>query len=147
MAINLAEQTVHALNRAAAAAAADGAPEIHPEHILAGLFSEADGELQALASRCGLRLDDLPEAMRGAARTYEAHLPFAERSHQVLAAATAESGPLPTTSIQLLAALFSDGGEICRSTLLEWGLDEDALAQEPASAGGAESELGQSSAQ
>ena len=131
MAINLADDAVHALNRAAAAAAREGGEAIAPCHILGGVISQADPDLLEILS--GLKHDPetLPGPMRDLPETYEGHLPFTSTAHEVLAAAveaasTSEHGA--TTSAHLLLGAARAGGPRSSAVLSEWGLDPSALA-------------------
>lgn len=131
MTINLAEDAVHALNRAAAAAAREGAEATAPRHILAGALSQRDGALLAALAELSLDLEALPEPMRDAPETYGGHLPFTPSAHEVLAAAIEAStaGRHPATaSAHLLLGVARVGDEDARTVLEEWGMKEDALA-------------------
>ena len=131
MAINLADDAVHALNRAAAAAAREGAEAVAPRHTLAGVISQADPGLFAILRQLDLDPDALPGPMRDLPETYEGHLPFTPAAHEVLgvavaAASTTEDGA--TTSAHLLLGVARAGGPHSSASLREWGLDPDALA-------------------
>ena len=131
MAINLADDAVHALNRAAAAAAREGAEAIAPRHALAGVISQADPGLIEIFERLGLDPEALPDAMRNLPETYEGHLPFTPAAQEVLgvaveAAAATDNGA--TTSGHLLLGVARAGGPRSSASLREWGLDADALA-------------------
>ncbi len=131
MAINLAEDAVHALNRAAAAAAREGAEATTPRHILAGALSQRDRALLAVLAELSLDLEALPEPMRDAPETYEGHLPFTPSAHKVLAAAIevgTAGGHRATASSHLLLGVARAGDEEVRAVLEAWGMREDALA-------------------
>ena len=131
MSINLADDAVHALNRASAAAAREGADAIAPRNILAGVVSQRAPDLVETLGRLGLEFEALPEGMRNLPETYHGHLPFTPDAHDVLAAAVtaaSESGGGATTSGHLLLGVARAGDEPSRQTLGEWGLAEDALA-------------------
>ncbi|MDE2981135.1 MAG: hypothetical protein OXU74_08060 [Gemmatimonadota bacterium] len=131
MSINLADDAVHALNRASAAAAREGAEAISPRNILAGIVSQRAPGLLELLDPLGLELEALPEEMRDLPETYHGHLPFTSDAHEVLAAAVtaaSESGGGATTSGHLLLGVARAGDALARQALEEWGLAEDALA-------------------
>ena len=131
MSINLADDAIHALNRASAAAARKGTEAITPADILAGSVSQRDPHLLELLDQLGLELDSLPEEMRDLPETYHGHLPFTPDSHEVLAAAVtaaAESGNGATTSGHLLLGVARAGDQATGRTLDQWGLDADAFA-------------------
>ena len=131
MAINLADDTVHALNRAAAVAAREGAEATTPRHILAGALSQRDPALLEALAELSLDLESLPDAMRDAPETYEGHLPFTPPAHEVLAAAIESStagGHAATDSSHLLLGIARAGDAESRGVLEEWGMDGDALA-------------------
>lgn len=131
MSINLADDAVHALNRASAAAAREGADAITPHNILAGVVSQRAPDLLGVLGRLGLELAALPEDMRDLPETYHGHLPFTPDAHEVLAAAVAaasESGGGATTSGHLLLGVSRAGDAPSRQVVEEWGLAEDALA-------------------
>ena len=133
MAINLADDAVHALNRAAAVAARDGAEAITPRHVLAGTLSQRDPALLEVLAALDLALDALPEPMRDAPQVYGGHLPFTPPAHDVLAAAIEHasdaSGPgVPTTSAHLLVGVAQAGDDETRGVLDGWGLDPEELA-------------------
>ena len=145
MSINLADDAIHALNRAAAAAAREGGAAIAPGHILAGIISQRDPDLLRVLEQLGLDAQALPESMRNLPETYEGHLPFTPASHDVLAAAVgfaAESDGAATTSGHLLLAVMQAGDPESRAALESWGLDESALDREmrpdPSGVGAAE---------
>ena len=131
MAINLADDAVHALNRAAAAAAREGGEAIAPCHILAGVISQGDPELLKILEQLELDPATLPDPMRDLPETYEGHLPFTPASHEVLAAAV-EAASTPehgaTTGAHLLLGVARAGGPRSGATLHEWGLNPGALA-------------------
>ena len=131
MAINLAEDAVHALNRAAAAAAREGGESIAPRHILAGAISQRDPALLDALTELELEVEALPEPMRNAPETYEGHLPFTLEGHEALAAAieaSSATGADATGSPHLLLGVAKAGDDESRAVLEEWGLEEDALA-------------------
>lgn len=131
MSINLADDAIHALNRASAAAAREGREAITPIDILAGSVSQRDPRLLEILDRLGLELESLPEEMRDLPETYHGHLPFTPDSHEVLAAAVTaadESGSVATTSGHLLLGVARAGDVAAQKALQEWGLDADALA-------------------
>jgi len=131
MSINLADDAVHALNRASAAAARERAEAIAPRDILAGIVSQRAQGLLELLDPLGLELEALPEEMRDLPETYHGHLPFTADAHEVLAAAVtaaSESGGGETTSGHLLLGVARAGDALARQALEEWGLEEDALA-------------------
>lgn len=129
MAINLTEDAVHALNRAAAAAARDDREAVAPGHILAGAISQRDPALVEALDRLSLDIDALPEHIRDAPEVYGGHLPFTPDAHEVLAAAIESAGPgNPTASAHLLVGVAKTGDDESRSVLEGWGMNEDALA-------------------
>ena len=129
MAINLSEDAVHALNRAAAAAAREERASIAPGHILAGAVSQRDPSLLEALDALGLDIEALPEPLRDAPEVYGGHLPFTPDAHNVLAAAIESAGPgNATASPHLLLGVASAGDEESRGVLDDWGLKEDALA-------------------
>lgn len=129
MAINLTEDAVHALNRAAAAAARDDREAVAPGHILAGAISQRDPALVEALDRLSLDIDALPEHIRDAPEVYGGHLPFTPDAHEVLAAAIESAGPgNPTASAHLLVGVARTGDDESRSVLEGWGMNEDALA-------------------
>ncbi len=131
MAINLADDAVHALNRAAAVAAREGGESIAPRHILAGVLSQRDPALLDALAELGLDLEALPEPLRDAPETYGGHLPFTPAGHEVLAAAIEASsakGDDATGSSHLLLGVAKAGDDETRAVLEEWGMEEDALA-------------------
>ncbi len=131
MAINLAEDAIHALNRAAAVAAREGADATTPRHILAGVLSQRDPALVAALAELSLDLDALPEPMRNAPETYGGHLPFTPPAHEVLSAAIEAStaaGRDATASGHLLVGIATAGDEEARGVVEEWGMDGAALA-------------------
>ncbi len=131
MAINLAEDAVHALNRAAAVAAREGGESIAPRHILAGAISQRDPVLLDALTELDLEVEALPEPMRNAPETYEGHLPFTLEGHEALAAAieaSSATGADATGSSHLLLGVAKTGDDESRTVLEEWGLEEDALA-------------------
>lgn len=131
MSINLADDAIHALNRASAAAARKGTEAITPTDILAGTVSQRDPRLLEVLDELGLEVESLPEEMRDLPETYQGHLPFTPDSHEVLAAAVTaadESGNGATTSGHLLLGLARAGDAATHEALEEWGLDADALA-------------------
>ena len=136
MSINLADDAIHALNRASAAAARKGTEAITPTDILAGSVSQRDPRLLEVLDELGLKVESLPEEMRDLPETYQGHLPFTPDSHEVLAAAVtaAEAGDGATTSGHLLLGVASAGDAAAQKALEEWGLDADALADALAAA-------------
>ena len=145
MSINLADDAIHALNRAAAAAARERRDTIAPGHILAGIISQRDPDLLRVLEQLGLDAQALPESMRNLPETYEGHLPFTPASHDVLAAAVgfaAEPEGAATTSGHLLLAVVQAGDPESRAALESWGLDEAALERalrpDPSGVGAAE---------
>ena len=129
MAINLTEDAVHALNRAAAAAAREDKDAIAPGHILAGAISQRDPALMEALDQFALALEDLPEHLRDAPEVYGGHLPFTPDGHEVLAAAIESAGSgNPTASGHLLIGVAAAGDDESRSVLEGWGMNEDALA-------------------
>ena len=131
MTINLAEDAIHALNRAAAVAAREGAEATTPGHILAGAISQRDPALVEVLAELSLDLEALPEPLRDAPETYGGHLPFTPPAHEVLAAAIEAStaaGHDATGSAHLLVGVATAGDEESRSVLEGWGMDGDALA-------------------
>ena len=133
MAINLAEDAVHALNRAAAAAAREGSEAVSPTHILAGALSHQDPVLTRALAALDLELEAVPETLRNAPVVYGGHLPFTPPAHEVLAAAiehaAAGGGPgAPTACAHLLVGVARAGDAETQAVLAEWGLDPEALA-------------------
>ena len=130
MAINLAEDAVHALNRAAAAAAREGVEAIAPLHVLAGVISQADPDLLEILRRLELDPEALPDSMRDLPETYEGHLPFTPAAHGVLATAVevATSDDCVTTGAHLLLGVARAEGPRSGDALRNWGLDPEALA-------------------
>ena len=146
MTINLADDAIHTLNRAAAAAARQGGEAIGPRHILAGVVSQRDPALLEVLGDLTLDLEALPARLRDLPETYEGHLPFTPASHEVLAVAVesaSASGAGATTSVHLLLGVARAGGPESRTALEAWGLDGDALeaalAPDPVQEDGAES--------
>lgn len=128
MSIDFAEDAIHALNRAAAAAAREDGEAIAPGHILAGAISERDPALLAALEQLGLDIEDLPGHLRDAPEVYDGHLPFTPDGHEVLAAAIDAAGPgHATSSAHLLAGVSRAGDEESRGVLEGWGMKEDAL--------------------
>ena len=130
MAINLEDDAVHALNRAAAAAAREGGESIAPRHILAGVISQADPNLLEILSHLDLDPGKLPDRLRDLPETYEGHLPFAPAAQEALAtavkaASAAESGG--TASAHLLLGVARAGGPRSSAVLHKWGLNANAL--------------------
>ncbi len=131
MAINLAEDSVHALNRAAAAAAREDHEATGPRHILVGVLSQRDPALLEILDAMGLDPDALPAELRDAPETFGGHLPFTPAAHEVLAAAIESStteGFAATDTPHLLLGAAQRGDDECRGILDEWGLTADALA-------------------
>ena len=128
MAISLTEDAVHALNRAAAAAAREDMDAIAPGHILAGAISQRDPVLLEALDQLTLDVESLPEHLRDAPEVYGGHLPFTPDAHEVLAAAIESAGPgNPTASAHLLVGVAKAGDEESRGMLEGWGMREDAL--------------------
>lgn len=133
MSIQLAEEAVHALNRAAAAAAKDGAPTVEPRHILAGVLSHGEPALLRVAERLGLALDDLPDGFADLPVTHENHIPFSASSHAALAEAvefSSAGGREATTGVHLLLGVAGVGDPESDRVLADWGLDATALRRE-----------------
>ena len=129
MAINLTEDAVHALNRAAAAAAREDKDAIAPGHILAGAISQRDPALLEALDQLALDIESLPEHIRNAPEVYGGHLPFTPDAHEVLAAAIESAGPgNPTASAHLLVGVAKAGDGESRGVLEGWGMKSDALA-------------------
>ena len=131
MAINLAEDSVHALNRAAAAAAREDQGATGPRHILVGVLSQRDPVLLEILDGMGLELGALPAEFRDAPETFGGHLPFTPAAHEVLAAAiesSTEEGFAATDTPHLLLGTARRGDDECREILDGWGLTADALA-------------------
>ena len=131
MSINLADDAIHALNRASAAAAREGTEAITPTDILAGTVSQRDPRLLEILDQLEIDLESLPEQMRDLPETYHGHLPFTPDSHEVLAAAVTaadESGSGATTSGHLLLGVARAGDATAREALQAWGLEAAALA-------------------
>ncbi|MDE2653385.1 MAG: hypothetical protein OXI71_06150 [Gemmatimonadota bacterium] len=129
MAINLTEDAVHALNRAAAAAAREGGEAITPQNILAGAISQRDPALVDALDQLALDIGSLPEHLRDAPEVYGGHLPFTPDAHEVLGAAIESAGPeRPTASTHLLLGVARAGDDGSRGVLEGWGMNEDALA-------------------
>ena len=131
MAIDLADDAIHALNRAAAAAAREGGEAIEPRHVLAGVISQADPKLLEILSQLDLDPATLPGPLRDVPETYEGHLPFTPAAHKVLAAAveaTSAEEPGATGSAHLLLGVARAGGPGSSAVLGEWGLSPGALA-------------------
>ena len=147
MAINLSEDAVHALNRAAAAAAREEHAEIAPAHILAGAVSQRDPSLLEALDALALDIDALPERLRDAPEVYGGHLPFTPEAHEVLAAAIESAGPgNATASGHLLLGVARAGDEESRGVLVDWGLKEAPLAAALSPPPAAESDAGPATA-
>lgn len=149
MSIQLAEEAVHALNRAAAAAARDGTPTVEPRHILAGVVSHGEPALLRVAERLGLEIGDLPDGFADLPVTHENHIPFSSSSHEALAAAVEFSsahGRPATTGVHLLLGVAGVGDPESDRVLAAWGLEASALsrelAQPPAPTSGTEGREG-----
>ena len=128
MAINLTEDAVHALNRAAAAAAREDKDAIAPEHILAGAISQRDPALLEALDQLALDIESLPAHLRNAPEVYGGHLPFTPDAQEVLAAAIESAGPgNPTASAHLLVGVAKAGDGESRGVLEGWGMKSDAL--------------------
>ncbi len=134
MSVNLAEDAVHALNRAAAAAARDDAAMVEPRHLLAGVASQRDPSLTETVRRLNLDLDDLPAGFCDLPVTHENHIPFSPASHEALAAAVEVSAAggdsSATTGVHLLLGVARAGDPESQRVLAEWGLDEERLERE-----------------
>lgn len=133
MNINLLDDALHALNRAAAAAAREGQEAVAPHHILAGVVSENDPAFEDLCTRMDLEVADLPEAFRDAPATYEGHLPFTDASHAVLTAAvdySSEREHQGVSSLHLFVGLVKTPTDDVTAALAVWDLDEDILVEE-----------------
>ena len=131
MAIDLADDAIHALNRAAAAAAREGGEAIEPRHVLAGVISQADPKLLEILSQLDLDPATLPGPLRDVPETYEGHLPFTPAAQEVLAAAVEAASaeePGATGSAHLLLGVDRAGGPGSSAVLCEWGLSPSALA-------------------
>ncbi len=131
MAINLEDDAVHALNRAAAAAARECGEAIAPCHILAGVISQGEPNLLDILAQLDLDPETLPESLRNLPETYEGHLPFTPAAHEVLAAAVEAASatePGATTSAHLLLGVARKGGPRSSAALHGWGLNANALA-------------------
>ena len=131
MAINLAEDSVHALNRAAAVAAREECVATGPHHILVGVLSQREPALLDALDRVGLDPTDLPAELCDAPETFGGHLPFTPAAHQLLAAAieSAAAGEAATTdTLHLLLAVARCDDPECREILEGWGLSADAFA-------------------
>lgn len=133
MSINLAEEAVHALNRAAAAAARDGARTVEPRHLLAGVLSHREPAVVDLVERLGLDLDDVPEGFADLPVTHENHIPFSASSHEALADAVevgSAHGSAATTGVHLLLGVAAVGDPESDRVLSAWGLEASALRRE-----------------
>lgn len=133
MSIQLAEEAVHALNRAAAAAARDGAETVEPRHVLAGVLSHGEPALLRVADRLGLEFDDLPDGFADLPVTHENHIPFSASSHEALAAAVEFSsthGQEATNGVHLLLGVAGVGDPESDRVLAAWGLEATALRRE-----------------
>ena len=133
MNINLLDDALHALNRAAAAAAREGKDAVAPEHILAGVISENASDFEELCARLGLETADLPETLTDVPITYEGHLPFTDASHEVLTVAvehSAERNHEGVTSLHLFLGLARSEDEAVIRSLSTWDLDEAMVAAE-----------------
>ena len=129
----MAEDAVHALNRAAAAAARDDAGLVEPRHLLAGVVSQRDPALVEFVQRMGLDLDDLPAVLRDLPVTHENHIPFSSDAHEALAAAveTSEADKAPaTTTTHVLLGVARVADPESRNVLADWGLEEARLRRE-----------------
>ncbi|MDH3222945.1 MAG: hypothetical protein OEO23_04450 [Gemmatimonadota bacterium] len=133
MNINLLDDALHALNRAAAAAARVGQQAVAPEHILAGVISEGGAAFEEACERLELDLELLSEDLRSVPSTYEGHLPFTETSHAVLAAAVNHSQTHQhggVTSLHLFLGLLRAAGSDVQAALKPWDVDADDVADE-----------------
>ena len=133
MNINLLDDALHALNRAAAQAALQGLEAVEPIHILAGVLSEGAAALEETLGRLGVSPADVSPELLDAPATYEGHLPYASPSHDVLTVAVDSAtdwGHEGVTSLHLLHGLIQTrDGEVARA-LAVWDLDGDRLAEE-----------------
>ncbi len=126
MAINLTDDAVHALNRAAAVAAREDEEAITPRHVLAGVLSQRDSALLDILGELSLEIDALPEPMRDAPSTYGGHLPFTPPAHEVLAAAIESStadGQAATDSTYLALGVAKARDAEVHAVLEQWGMD------------------------
>jgi ATP-dependent Clp protease ATP-binding subunit ClpA len=133
MNINLLDDALHALNRAAAAAAREGKDAVAPKHILAGVVSENDTAFEDLCSRMELEVADLAEHLRDVPTTYEGHLPFTDASHEVLTAAvdySSERDHQGVSSLHLFMGLVRAPTPEVAEALDIWDMDEEILARE-----------------
>ncbi len=133
MNINLLDDALHALNRAAAAAARVGQEAVAPEHILAGVLSEGGTAFEDLCDRLELDIELLSEDLRFVPSTYEGHLPFTEASHAVLAAAVNHSQTHlhdGVTSLHLFLGLLRAAGSDVQTALKPWNVDAEDVADE-----------------
>lgn len=131
MAISLEDDAVHALNRAAAAAAREGGEAIAPRHVLAGVISQADPNLLDILAQLDLDPETLSKSLRNLPETYEGHLPFTPAAHEVLAVAVKAASaaePGATTCAHLLLGVARKGGPQSSAALHEWGLNANTLA-------------------
>ena len=131
MAISLEDDAVHALNRAAAAAAREGGEAIAPRHVLAGVISQADPNLLDILAQLDLDPETLSKLLRNLPETYEGHLPFTPAAHEVLAVAVKAASaaePGATTCAHLLLGVARKGGPRSSAALHEWGLNANTLA-------------------
>ena len=133
MNINLLDDALHALNRAAAVAARAGQEAVAPDHILAGVISEAAPAFEDMCKRLELDPELLSEPLRDAPPTYEGHLPFTEASHRVLTVAVDHAqaqGHEGVTSLHLFLGLLRTGAPEVTDALEGWSVDGDDVAGE-----------------
>ncbi|NNF26804.1 MAG: hypothetical protein HKN73_06280 [Gemmatimonadetes bacterium] len=133
MKINLLDDALHALNRAAAVAARSGHDAVAPDHILAGVLSEATPAFQEMCTRLELDPQVLDEGLRDAPPTYEGHLPFTEASHRVLTVAVDHAqmqGHEGVTSLHLFLGLLRSGLPEVDQGLDGWAVDSGDVANE-----------------
>lgn len=131
--INLLDDALHALNRAAAAAARDGVQAVEPKHILAGVLSERDPVFQDVCERMNLSLSALPSGFTDAPGTYEGHLPYAPSSHDLLTAAVdfmTTHGHSGVTSLHLFVGALGAGDPQIEMALKPWDLERGRFEDE-----------------
>ena len=131
MNINLLDDALHALNRAAAVAAREGYEAVSPEHILAGVISESAPGFREMCDRLDLDPEQLADDLRDAPPTYEGHLPFTEASHRVLTIAVEHAqngGHDGVTSSHLFLGLLRGGLPEVNRKLDGWAVDGDEVA-------------------
>lgn len=133
MNINLLDDALHALNRAAAVAARAGHDAVAPAHILAGVISEAAPAFEEMCKRLELDPQALPERLRDAPPTYEGHLPFTDASHRVLTIAVDHGqaeGHDGVTSLHLFLGLLRSGLPEVDEALTDWPVDSGDVEEE-----------------